>query len=130
MQCKSICKYFMSKVHCIRVCSTMQWQQQHLAHCTRVYCTVYEYSTRTVHTNRSLINLRTVTYFLTFLLNLGRIRKITLTEQFIMAYGGLRGAIAFSLSLTLDPAMLERCVSACLCRVGLLFGNTRRIQVK
>ena len=34
---------------------------------------------------------------LTYLINLRRIRKITYKEQFIMAYGGLRGAVGFSL---------------------------------
>ena len=43
-----------------------------------------------------------MTYALTFVLNLWRLRKITFTEQFIMAYGGLRGAIAFSLSMIID----------------------------
>lgn len=42
-----------------------------------------------------------VTYSLTWILNLWRVRAITLTEQFIMAYGGLRGAMAFSLATTL-----------------------------
>ena len=34
---------------------------------------------------------------LTYILNLRRIKKITHKEQFIMAYGGLRGAVGFSL---------------------------------
>ena len=37
------------------------------------------------------------TYGLTFLANRRRIRKINLQEMFIMAYGGLRGAVGFSL---------------------------------
>ena len=32
----------------------------------------------------------------------GRKRKITLLEQFIMAYGGIRGAISFSLSILIN----------------------------
>lgn len=36
-------------------------------------------------------------YGLTFLANRRRIRKVNLQEQFIMAYGGLRGAVGFSL---------------------------------
>ena len=36
-------------------------------------------------------------YTLTFLLNLGRLDRICYVDQFIMAYGGLRGGIAFSL---------------------------------
>ena len=108
-------------------------RRMHSSAMQKVFVSIFS-STRyrrcAVPCNRSITNLHTVTYFLTFLLNLGRIRKITLTEQFIMAYGGLRGAIAFSLSLTLNPAMLEGYVSARLCRVGLLFGNARRIQTK
>ena len=36
-------------------------------------------------------------YFFTFLANRGRMKKINLQEQFIMAYGGLRGGVGFSL---------------------------------
>ncbi len=36
-------------------------------------------------------------YGLVFLANRRRIRKVNLQEQFIMAYGGLRGAVGFSL---------------------------------
>ncbi|CAH1783477.1 unnamed protein product [Owenia fusiformis] len=45
-----------------------------------------------------------VVYGLTFLANKhpDRIRKINREEQFIMAYGGLRGAIAFALGATLE----------------------------
>ncbi|XP_076365416.1 Na(+)/H(+) exchanger beta-like isoform X1 [Tachypleus tridentatus] len=42
-------------------------------------------------------------YFLTFLANyFERLHTIQMTEQFIMAYGGLRGAVAFSLVIMLD----------------------------
>lgn len=40
---------------------------------------------------------------LTYIVNmLGRVKKINLEEQFIMAYGGLRGAVAFSLVIMLS----------------------------
>ena len=37
-----------------------------------------------------------------FLVNLSRMDKIELKEQFIMAYGGLRGAVGFSLAVVLS----------------------------
>lgn len=39
---------------------------------------------------------------LTFIINKFRIVKLTTKDQFIVAYGGLRGAIAFSLGYLLD----------------------------
>lgn len=47
---------------------------------------------------------RFITVFgLTYIVNmLGRVKKINLEEQFIMAYGGLRGAVAFSLVIMLS----------------------------
>ena len=36
-------------------------------------------------------------YVLTWIVNRKRVRKINLQEQFITAYGGLRGAVGFSL---------------------------------
>ncbi|CAG5086677.1 Oidioi.mRNA.OKI2018_I69.PAR.g11314.t1.cds [Oikopleura dioica] len=36
-------------------------------------------------------------YVLTFILNIGRLDRISYVDQFVMAYGGLRGGIAFSL---------------------------------
>ncbi|XP_014790242.2 sodium/hydrogen exchanger 1 isoform X1 [Octopus bimaculoides] len=47
-----------------------------------------------------------IVYIITFLLNnldMYRIRKVGYDEQFIMSYGGLRGAVCFSLVATLDP---------------------------
>lgn len=41
------------------------------------------------------------TFLFSSLVNLGRLDKITLKEQFIMAYGGLRGAVGFSLAVVL-----------------------------
>ncbi|KHN86901.1 putative Na(+)/H(+) antiporter nhx-3 [Toxocara canis] len=42
------------------------------------------------------------TYVLTYLANRKRVEKIRLVDQFIMAYGGLRGAICYGLAMTLD----------------------------
>ena len=41
-------------------------------------------------------------YFFTFFLNRFRIKPINLQEQFIMAYGGLRGAVGFSLVISIQ----------------------------
>lgn len=43
-----------------------------------------------------------VTYLLSWLVNCRRANKINFREQFVMAYGGLRGAVGFSLALVLD----------------------------
>jgi hypothetical protein len=42
------------------------------------------------------------TYLLSYLCNQHRMEKIGLVDQFIMAYGGLRGAICYGLAMTLD----------------------------
>ncbi|KAK2185739.1 hypothetical protein NP493_225g03060 [Ridgeia piscesae] len=48
-----------------------------------------------------------VVYFLTFIANrMMRIRPVNIEEQFIMAYGGLRGAVAFSLVAMLDKSKI------------------------
>lgn len=39
---------------------------------------------------------------LTWLANKKRVSKLTYVDQFVMAYGGLRGAIAFALAILLD----------------------------
>lgn len=50
-----------------------------------------------------------VVFLLTFIINRGsRLRKIDLEEQFIMAYGGLRGAVAFSLVGVLNQENLPK----------------------
>ncbi|XP_046349818.1 sodium/hydrogen exchanger 1-like isoform X1 [Haliotis rufescens] len=50
-----------------------------------------------------------ITFFLSFLINKldkFRVRKIGYDEQFMIAYGGLRGAVCFSLVMLLDEASL------------------------
>lgn len=32
-----------------------------------------------------------------------RVRKISFVDKFVMSYGGLRGAVAFALVITIDP---------------------------
>ncbi|XP_074658542.1 Na(+)/H(+) exchanger beta-like isoform X3 [Tubulanus polymorphus] len=50
-----------------------------------------------------------VVFCLSFLANRNaRMRKIDWTEQFILAYGGLRGAISFSLAIMLDSSILHK----------------------
>uniref|UniRef100_A0A915AT39 Cation/H+ exchanger domain-containing protein n=1 Tax=Parascaris univalens TaxID=6257 RepID=A0A915AT39_PARUN len=44
------------------------------------------------------------TFFLTYLANRKRVEKIGMVDQFIMAYGGLRGAICYGLVMTLDKS--------------------------
>eukprot|EP01130_Rhizamoeba_saxonica_P018672 TRINITY_DN941_c0_g1_i1.p1 TRINITY_DN941_c0_g1~~TRINITY_DN941_c0_g1_i1.p1 ORF type:complete len:1032 (-),score=219.18 TRINITY_DN941_c0_g1_i1:2873-5968(-) len=47
-----------------------------------------------------------IVFFLTFLANTQRMNKIKMRDQFIMGYGGLRGAIAFALAV-LIPSYVE-----------------------
>eukprot|EP01135_Chromosphaera_perkinsii_P004950 Nk52_evm17s305 gene=Nk52_evmTU17s305 len=42
------------------------------------------------------------TIVLSFIMNKSRLEKISFTDQFIVAYGGLRGAVAFSLAFVLE----------------------------
>lgn len=43
---------------------------------------------------------------LTFLVNRSRVEKIGLVDQFIMAYGGLRGAVCYGLVMSLDADLV------------------------
>ncbi|QQP56190.1 Sodium/hydrogen exchanger, partial [Caligus rogercresseyi] len=47
-------------------------------------------------------------YGLSYLVNRTRIKKISLKEQFIVAYGGLRGAVGFSLALLIPQGNPHR----------------------
>nr|CDQ00592.1 Bm2935, isoform f [Brugia malayi] len=42
-------------------------------------------------------------FFLTYLLNIHRVQAIDLVDQFIMSYGGIRGAVCYGLVMSLDP---------------------------
>uniref|UniRef100_A0A914YE29 Sodium/hydrogen exchanger n=1 Tax=Panagrolaimus superbus TaxID=310955 RepID=A0A914YE29_9BILA len=44
-----------------------------------------------------------VIFFLSFFLNIGEPYKLSYVDQFVMAYGGLRGAVCFGLVMSLDP---------------------------
>ena len=74
-------------------------------------------------------------YLLGFLVNLGRMDKVDVKEQFIMAYGGLRGAVGFSLAVVIDKNVWYRelFVSAALVMVFFtvfLQGGTIKLFVK
>uniref|UniRef100_A0AC34RT31 Sodium/hydrogen exchanger n=1 Tax=Panagrolaimus sp. JU765 TaxID=591449 RepID=A0AC34RT31_9BILA len=51
-----------------------------------------------------------VVYFLTYIVNrfTGGVRYISFQEQFIMAYGGLRGAVSFSLCFMIDNKVVTK----------------------
>ena len=67
-------------------------------------------------------------YSLTAMVNYVRLEKINKVDQFVMAYGGLRGAIAFSLvSLTSADHVPAIKTMICACIVAILF--TSFIQV-
>ena len=46
------------------------------------------------------------TYLLTFFANQYRVEKIDLAQQFVLSYGGIRGAIAFCLAASVDDNIL------------------------
>ena len=48
----------------------------------------------------------TVVYGCINFANRRRIRKVNVQEQFIMAYGGLRGAVGFSLVEMINPLVI------------------------
>ena len=51
-------------------------------------------------------------YFLSTIINKSRVKPISLQEQFIMSYGGLRGAVGFSLAQILDSNFKEMFLTA------------------
>jgi hypothetical protein len=53
------------------------------------------------------------TFILSALVNLGRIQKIEMKEQIIMGYGGLRGAVGFSLAVVLSQVSGKRPLIGC-----------------
>lgn len=83
---------------------------------------------------RFLLNnfLVTGVFSLTGMINAFRVRKINVQEQFIMAYGGLRGAVAFSLVKMLDkdhvkaqPLFLTTTLIIILCTVFIQGGTIK-----
>jgi sodium/hydrogen exchanger 3 len=75
------------------------------------------------------------TYLFAFLVNIWRKDKIDLKSQFIMAYGGLRGAVGFSLAVVLksDLWYRELFLTTCLAMVFFtvfLQGSTIKLFVK
>ncbi|XP_067949072.1 Na(+)/H(+) exchanger beta-like [Watersipora subatra] len=56
----------------------------------------------------TLISRFIVTYGLSAIMNRSRVRQISKREQFIMAYGGLRGAVAFSLVSLLEGKLEQQ----------------------
>uniref|UniRef100_A0A1I7W394 Sodium/hydrogen exchanger n=1 Tax=Loa loa TaxID=7209 RepID=A0A1I7W394_LOALO len=46
-------------------------------------------------------------FSLTYLLNVHRVQKIDLVDQFIMSYGGIRGAVCYGLVMSLDPSSVK-----------------------
>ena len=69
-------------------------------------CTLYRSTEiRTAFHDDFFLSCRFIgVYALTFLINKRRVNRIGFKEQFIMAYGGLRGAVGFSL-VVLIPAL-------------------------
>jgi len=75
------------------------------------------------------------TFFFAFLVNTARKDRIELKEQFIMAYGGLRGAVGFSLAVVLEKGVWYRelFITCALCMVFFtvfLQGGTIKLFVK
>ncbi|OZC09175.1 sodium/hydrogen exchanger 3 family protein [Onchocerca flexuosa] len=46
-------------------------------------------------------------FFFTYILNMHRVQKIDLVDQFIMSYGGIRGAVCYGLVMSLDPSAVK-----------------------
>lgn len=75
------------------------------------------------------------TFLFAFLVNLARKDQIEFKEQFIMAYGGLRGAVGFSLAVVLEKGVWYRelFITTALCMVFFtvfLQGGTIKLFVK
>lgn len=66
-------------------------------------------------------------YGLTFLLNRVRLEPIGYVDQFVMAYGGLRGGIAFSLAKLTNMNLVPQ-VKAMLCSCLVVIFFTSFIQ--
>ncbi|XP_067002933.2 probable Na(+)/H(+) antiporter nhx-9 [Anabrus simplex] len=58
---------------------------------------------------------------LTAIANVYRVKKIDFQEQFIMGYGGLRGAVAFSLAVMLDSHLIPRQIFITTTLIVILF---------
>ena len=58
------------------------------------------------------------TFLLSALVNLGRVHKIQIKEQIIMGYGGLRGAVGFSLAVVLSKVSCRLLIGVALSKVS------------
>jgi NhaP-type Na+/H+ or K+/H+ antiporter len=52
-------------------------------------------------------NLFAGVIILVYMANKFRIHKLSKVDQFVMSYGGLRGAVAFALVLLIDPKVCQ-----------------------
>uniref|UniRef100_A0A0R3RMM6 Sodium/hydrogen exchanger n=1 Tax=Elaeophora elaphi TaxID=1147741 RepID=A0A0R3RMM6_9BILA len=52
-------------------------------------------------------------FFLTYILNIHRVQKINPVDQFIMSYGGIRGAVCYGLVMSLDPSGAKNMFTSC-----------------